>query len=163
MSATVLPPFPSRPSQRMTAEVGVFGELWPRAFALTAIGGGVMGTPLMLCWCWSRSATPSPAAALGVSFAGMVIGAILGLFIGLPVAIAGVVVLRRRPAVWQVYRFAHITGVTVSVGVALLIQASAQMRDAPYVVYLAVAAVVGWWLSPRLINWYVERIDRFGR
>ncbi|MEQ1698702.1 MAG: hypothetical protein ABMA25_01265 [Ilumatobacteraceae bacterium] len=144
----------------MTAQVGNFGELWSRAFALTMIGGGVMGTPLMLCWCWSKGSTPSVGGAVGVSFAGLVIGAFVGLFLGLPVAIAGVIALRRRPAVWQVYRFAHITGVVVSVGVALLVQASAQLRAAPYLVYLAVAALVGWWLSPRLVHWYVERIDR---
>lgn len=160
MSATVLPPYPSNTPQRKKAHVGAFGELWSRAFALTMLGGGVMGTPLMLSWCWSKGSTPTVGAALGVSVAGMVIGAVLGVFIGLPVAIAGVIALRRRPAVWQVYRFARITGVVVSVGVALLVQAGAQMRSAPYLVYLAVAGIVGWWLSPRLVHWYVERIDR---
>lgn len=162
MSAAAVPRYPST-VQRTKAEVGVFGELWSRTVALTAIGGGVMGTPLMLCSCWSRSATPSLAASVGVSFAGMVIGGIIGLFVGLPVAVVGEIALRRRPAVWQVYRSAHLTGVVVSVGVALLVQASAQMRDEPYLLYLFVSALVGWWLSPRLTIWYVDLLDRSGQ
>lgn len=159
MSATVMPRYPST-VQRTKAQVGVFGELWSRAFVLTMLGGGVMGAPLTLCFSWSQGSTPNLGAALGVMFAGIVIGAVVGVFVGLSVAIAGVLVLRRRPAVWQVYRFAHGAGVVVSCGMAVLIQSGAEMRPVHFGVYFAVAGVVGWWLSPRLVHWYVDRIDR---
>lgn len=159
MNATVLPHYPST-VQRTKAQVGVFGELWSRAFVLTMLGGGVMAAPLTLCYSWSQRSTPNLGAALGVTFAGIVIGAVVGVFVGLPVAIAGVLVLRRRPAVWQVYRCAHVAGVVVSCGMAVLIQTGAEMRPVQFGVYFAVAGAVGWWLSPRLVHWYVERMNR---
>lgn len=159
MSAAVRPPYPYT-AQRTKAHVGVFGELWLHTVALSVVGAAMLGGLLMI---WGAVSSPGGlradtfAALLVVVIVAGVLGLVFGVVVGIPVAAVGYFVLRRHPSAWVAMRFARCVGVVAAVLVTLVFGG---MGSDISPAFLVASLAVGQLLAPRLVDWYIDRLDR---